>query len=169
MKYIERQITNKDYSTISVNQLVKHLNLDVDLVDNEFLESILQSSIDWVENRIQCYITPTTTTIEAFEFVGDTILIEHRGFNNVQSFQVNSTPFSEYTILRKEYSTIIKFNNPISVDSKVEIIYESGLIPNKGFIQATIIQAADLFDIERSNYSAGLTDNKVVTRLLNLI
>jgi len=42
----EAEIITKDYSTISVDSLVRHLNLDADLVDSVHLESILKSAID---------------------------------------------------------------------------------------------------------------------------
>lgn len=46
MQYNETSILQKDYSSISINKLVRNLNLDDDLVDTEHLQSLLDASID---------------------------------------------------------------------------------------------------------------------------
>lgn len=168
MMYKETEITLKDYSTISVNKLVNHLNLDSDLVDAEFLQSLIEASVDWIEERINGFIVPTTISLNVYEFSGDKIVIDHRFFNSITSFTVNDLLFTDYYIVKKEYSTEIRFKNYLS-ESKVSITYQSGLTPKKSFIQATIIKASDLYDTDRSDYSVGLTNNNTVLRLINLM
>jgi hypothetical protein len=42
----ETTILNKEYTTISVDTLVEHLNLDDDLVNTDHLESLISASVD---------------------------------------------------------------------------------------------------------------------------
>nr|WP_320020893.1 hypothetical protein [uncultured Draconibacterium sp.] len=39
-------VTNKDYTAISVDDLVQHLNLDDDLINTIHLESLIAASVD---------------------------------------------------------------------------------------------------------------------------
>lgn len=166
--YKENEITQKDYSTISVNKLAKHLNLDDDLIDGEFLESLIEASVDWIEDRINGFIVPTTISLEIQEFTGDKLIIDHRFFSNISSFTVDGVVFSDYYIVKKEYSTEIRFKTMLN-KSSLSIIYVSGLKVKKSFIQAVIIKAGDLYDTERSDYSVNVTNNNAVLRLLNLM
>lgn len=167
MNYNDTIILEKDYSTITFDQLSKHLNLDEDLVNVEFLEALINASIDWVETRINSYITPTILEYSVYEFTGTSIQLEHKGFNTISSLKVNDVEYTDYKIIRKYSSTYIIFNTAIS-NATVIISYLAGNKPAFNQIQAVIITAADMYDVDRSNYSAGLVNNKTVMRLLNL-
>lgn len=168
MKYTETNIIDKDYSTITFDQLTKHLNLDEDLVDVEYLESILKASIDWIETRINSFITPTTVSYFINEFTGEKIDLEHKGVTAINSLKVNGTNYTDFRLVKKYTSSFIVLNQPINTDSIIEINYSAGTAPESNFIQAALINASDLYDVDRSNYSAGLVNNRTVMRLLNL-
>lgn len=170
MIYNEIEIVSKSYTDIPVSNLVKHLNLDEDLVDNDLLEATLQSAIDWVETRTNSYVVSTRLKLDIYDFTGNSIIINHRGFNTVFSLKVNGETYTgTYKIIRKYTQTHIIFDSSISTESDIELVYDSGISPSKNFIQAVLIVAGDLYDVDRSTYSAGLTDNKTVFRLLNLL
>lgn len=167
MKQIEPTVKTKDYSTISIDKLVKHLNLDADLADAEQLESILKASIDWVENRTNSFITPTTIEYTDYEFSGNTIELEHKGVNTITSVTVDGALVTDFRSIRKYTSTFLVLSQSVN-PSKIIINYTAGNTPTYNFIQAVLITAADMFDVDRSNYSAGLVNNRTVNRLLNL-
>lgn len=168
MQYNETSILQKDYSSISINKLVRNLNLDDDLVDTEHLQSLLDASIDWVETRINGFVVPTTIELSVYDFKGDKIELEHKGFNNISSFTVNDEVFTDYIVIKKYSSAQIRFNTAITIESDIKITYESGKTPSNNLVQAVIINASDMYDVDRSNYSSGLVNNRTVMRLLNL-
>ena len=49
MYIYNEEIITKDYSQITVDQLAKHLNLDADLIDVEYLESLIEAAVDCVK------------------------------------------------------------------------------------------------------------------------
>lgn len=164
----ETIITNKDYTGISVDDLVNHLNLDDDLVNTNHLESLINASVDWVDSRINGFIVPTTLEFKAFKFTGDKLVLNHKGFSAISSFKINGEDFTEYWILKKHNSAHIYLNSAVATESTVEITYSAGTNTPNNYIQATLIVAADMYDTDRSNYSTGVTDNRTVMRLLNL-
>lgn len=168
MKQIETIIKSKDYSTITFDQLAEQLNLDDDLVVVEQLESMLKAAIDWVETRTNSYITPTILEYTDYEFTGDTVELEHKAVNNITSLKINDVEIIDYRIIRKYTSTYLILKQSVNITSVLSVSYEAGKTPVNSAIQAALITAADLYDVDRSNYSAGVINNKTVLRLLNL-
>lgn len=168
MKYTETTIIDKDYSTITFDQLAKHLNLDDDLVNSEYLESILKASIDWIETRINSFITPTILENTFYDFSGSNLELEYSGINSISSVKVNDVEITGYKVIKKQSSTVVLLDTAIPVLSKISVTFSAGEQPKYNYLQATLINAADMFDVDRSNYSSGLTNNRTVMRLLNL-
>ncbi|MFY9150934.1 MAG: hypothetical protein WAO52_02890 [Prolixibacteraceae bacterium] len=81
---------------------------------------------------------------------------------------MNDVDFTDYKILRKYSTTHIIFNQSIIDLSTIAITYTAGETPANNLIQAALINAADMYDVDRSNYSTGLVNNRTVMRLLNL-
>lgn len=111
---------------------------------------------------------PTTIELSVYDFKGDKIELEHKGFNNISSFTVNDEVFTDYIVIKKYSSVQIRFNTAITIESDIKITYESGKTPSNNLVQAVIINASDMYDVDRSNYSSGLVNNRTVMRLLNL-
>lgn len=162
------EIIQKTYTDIPVDRLVKHLNLDEDLVDTLHLESILKSAIDWVETRSNSFIVTTEVKELIYDFTGKRIVIDYKGVNTIDSLKVNDLLVTNYRVEKGYTRTVIIFNESVNVESDIEIIYTAGINPAYNYIQAAIITANDLYDVDRSNYSAGLNNNRTVMKLLNL-
>ena len=168
MEYNEIRILEKNYQNISNIKLSRHLNLDEDLIDTEHLDSLISASVDWVETRINGFVVPTKVEFNIYDFTGSKIIIEHKGVDSIESFSINGQPFEDYKIIRKHSSTHIILNNPVLEKSGISIVYNAGNTPSNNLIQAVLISASDMYDVDRSNYSTGLTNNRTVMRLLNL-
>lgn len=164
--------TTKLSETRSVDEtrFIQHLNLDPDIAerDHHLLQSIMVAAIEWVEDRTNCYITGILLKLNIFGFTGKTIEIEHKGFDEVQSLKINDQIVTDYIVVRNFTGTNIILKNDIPINSDVELIYKAGYSAPAHFLQAAYIVANDFYDVERSNYSAGLVNNKTVMRLLNL-
>ena len=72
MYIYNEEIVTKDYSQITVNQLVKHLNLDDDLIDVEYLESLIEAAVDWCEDRVNSYLSNITIKVIIYKFLDAT-------------------------------------------------------------------------------------------------
>jgi methylthioribose-1-phosphate isomerase len=137
-------------------------------VNTDHLESLISASVDWIDSRINGFVTPTNLEFNSYDYKGDKIILEHRNFNEITTFKVNDIDYTDYRLINKFNSTYIYLLTPITTDSTVTITYSAGSDTPNNFIQAVLITAADMYDTDRSNYSTGLTNNRTVMRLLNL-
>jgi len=162
------QVINKDYSVIPYTLLAKHLNLDDDLIDIQYLEYLIESAVDWVEGRINKDIASTTSKLVIYDFSGNRIDIERGGFSGLTSITIDSQIVDNYRVINTPFKTIIEL-----IDNKLfgdlELIYTSGGQSVKNFKHACLIKASDLYDTDRSDYSNSLNNNNIVMRLLNLM
>ena len=161
-------VINKDYTAISVDDLIQHLNLDDDLINTTHLEGLITASVDWIDARINGFIVPTSLEFNTYDFTGDTIIIEHKNFDNITSLKIAETEYPDYKVRKGINYTKIILDEPVIEKSDIQISYLAGTRTPKHYLQAALIVAADMFDTDRSNYSTGLTDNRTVMRLLNL-
>ena len=139
----EFEIIEKSLPT--VEELRKHLNLDVDLVDSDYLGSIIEAAVEWCENRINCFIMPTNAKLKLSYFTGSVIVIDKGGVNSIQSILVNNVAVTGYKVNKKVNSTEITLTNSIGTESDIEVLFSAGGNV-KSFIHACIINTSDLFD-----------------------
>lgn len=169
MYIYNEEIITKDYTQITVNQLAKHLNLDDDLIDVEFLESLIEAAVDWCEGRVNSYLVNTTTKLIIYNFSGTNIRIDKGNVNSISSIKVNGEVYTDgYKLIKHTNSATIILNTAVS-SSEIEIEYKGGNNTKKNYLHAILIKAADFYDVERSDYSHGVNNNNVVMRLLNLM
>lgn len=169
MYIYNEEILTKDYSTISVDSLVRHLNLDEDLVDNEYLESLIEAAVDWCESRVNSFLVKTECKLIIYKFSGCNIRIDKGNVNSISSIKVDNQLYTDgYKLIKHTNSATIILNTSIN-NSEVEIEYKGGNNTKKNYLHAILIKAGDFYDVERSDYSHGVSSNNVVMRLLNLM
>lgn len=169
MTYNDINIETIDYSEISIQALIKHLNLDDDLVDEPHLNSLIEAAVDWCEGRINRFIVPVTCSLEIFDFTGNKITISKGGINEITSIEFNGEPITDYRTIRHYNSTSITLKTPQQVKGDIKLEFTGGRQTKANYKQAVLIKAGDLYDTNRSDYSAGLSDNNIVMKLLNLM
>jgi fumarate hydratase class II len=103
--------------------------------------------------------------------LGELSLPENEPGSSIMPGKVNPTQCEAATMVCTQIMgnhmtiTVAGSNGQVS---DVTVNYLAGSKPAGNFIQAALINAADMYDVDRSNYSAGLSNNRTVLRLLNL-
>lgn len=183
MAYFSGEFREYPLSVVSsTNHIVAadiKLQLNIPSTDTDhdsFIATLIKPAEKYAENYINGYISTTSLKYQAFNYSGQTIRINATPFISITSIKTGiagetlaEIAATDYHVEKHNTYFIIHFVNSLNVE-EIEIIFSTGYATNKipdDIKQACIIIAADLFDINRSNYSYTVSNNRIVEKLLN--
>lgn len=165
-------VKTKTFYPISLPIAKRHLRVDEDWYDDDdYIQNLIYAATEKAEQYIGKDIALTTNVMEYYDFVGDDITIDEGNFIQVDSIVTDSSTLVTVNQTRKYYNSV--FIDLIgSVDSDpLTITYQTGYNEDKCpsvIKQAILIKLADLYDIDRSNYTLGtFKEGQAFERLLD--
>lgn len=164
--------TKTDYH-INLEEAKKHLRLDFDFTDDDqFIQSLIKSSVNICENYIQKEIATTNVNYKLYDFAGSELTLNGGNLISVDGItgdtsEINS---SKYEVLQYHSTFIIEFDDVLSYPDKYIYVnttqgYNSNNLPFD-IKAAILIQLADLYDHRSSYEFNNIKKNDTVQSLL---
>ena len=164
--------TKLDYP-VSLFELKRHLRIEPSFSDDdEYLNDLIKVATTSAENYIEKDIAKTLNVLNIKNFSGSHVKIYDGFFNDyIGTYDSNDASIGEYNyvIISPNYFSI-NYRDVITTES-LTIKYYTGFTSttiDPVIKQAILIEAGNLFDVERNSYTlSGITRVNVFERLLS--
>jgi hypothetical protein len=167
-QFYNKNVKQKLDYLITLDEVKRHLNIDeLDTSNDEYLSDLIQVGVQFCENYINSDIALTKNTLSVYDFRGDRLKVDEGNLITVSGL-------TGTTVTYGLFDNIIDFNlyfdSFISSDTDLILEYYSGFSKSslpRPIQQSILIKIADLFDVERNNYTTpSYKANNVIDILL---
>jgi hypothetical protein len=165
---------------LTLEEVKTHLHLESDYDDDDvYLTTLIKVAHQIAEKYIGFDIAYTYNQLKVFGFCGDNLVIKTPNLSSISGISYLSNgeyiPVTDYKVLNKYGKSVISFQtsftNIYTITTDELLInfftgYETDLEIPLDIKQSLLIKVADLYDVQRSNYT---TNNYKESRVFETI